>query len=105
MKTREQIIILAKKAYNQYFKNDYNENHEYTKVDDIKLNKEEIIHDISNMKIEEENKLRTLEVLQIKIEKEARLSYQKMFKEKNYKKTLKILKNGKVLIKSLHNIK
>lgn len=25
MKTREQIIILAKKAYNQYFKNDYNE--------------------------------------------------------------------------------
>lgn len=37
------------------------------------------------MKIEEENKLRTLEVLQIKIEKEARLSYQKMFKEKNYK--------------------
>ena len=37
--------------------------------------------------------------------KKQNIEFIKPNKEKNYKKTLKILKNGKVLIKSLHNIK
>lgn len=84
MKTNEQIIQKAKEAYDQYFKNDYEENIYLNKNEDVVLNQEMLKKDIKNMKEDEEKKLKTLELLRGKIEGEAKKSYKKNFTERTH---------------------
>lgn len=82
MKTNEKIIEDAKEAYNQYFKNDYEEKIDLNKNTDIVLDQNMLKSEVEEMKEDEEQKLKTLELLREKIEGEAKKSYQENFDDK-----------------------
>ena len=85
MKTNKQIIQLARQAYNNYFKNEYREYVKKNEESGIILNQVKLQNDIKNIKLAEEKKLKTLEILRRKIEDEAKKKYQMSFTDKLYR--------------------
>lgn len=88
MKTNLEIINEARKAYERCF----NDIHEMTKQDnhDIVLDKETLMKEIDEMKVELKNRMSSLDVLKEKLTIEAEQAYVKTFGKENQKEQMKM---------------